>query len=384
MPNTKKRYCSPWQPEQEKPELIGMAEYAVYKYIPRCLENAKDIEGILTSFVPLLESIDVQDAKILARQLKEVSAKISPYMPCLRKKKHRSKEEILAQNQVKKVERQCREELEKAFQEMTNGESAKEIKRLVGQNIINIYDYNFVRFDVNELSGGYFANLLGIMKHGTSYPLFDEISSDVVGSVIDKKKLDLSNLDQEILRHAGVATNILMTLPTLDSASVDEILDFKKDLKNPLDNFRKAVYGFSERIKSLPWDDDFKYECLKLYYTEVFPSVEEINELSSETSVLKNFGRKVLEDEEVRKKLGYIGVGLVTSITTGPNISFALGVIENLLRMGATIGLSAAGVDAFLKTSDLMKQAYKESEEKKSEIKNNVMYYYYKASKKIK
>lgn len=361
-----------------------MAEYAVYKYIPRCLENAKDIEGILTSFVPLLESIDVQDAKILARQLKEVSAKISPYMPCLRKKKHRSKEEILAQNQVKKVERQCREELEKAFQEMTNGESAKEIKRLVGQNIINIYDYNFVRFDVNELSGGYFANLLGIMKHGTSYPLFDEISSDVVGSVIDKKKLDLSNLDQEILRHAGVATNILMTLPTLDSASVDEILDFKKDLKNPLDNFRKAVYGFSERIKSLPWDDDFKYECLKLYYTEVFPSVEEINELSSETSVLKNFGRKVLEDEEVRKKLGYIGVGLVTSITTGPNISFALGVIENLLRMGATIGLSAAGVDAFLKTSDLMKQAYKESEEKKSEIKNNVMYYYYKASKKIK
>lgn len=364
-------------------ELIGMAEYAVYKYIPRCLNNAKDIDGMMGSFIPMLESIDTREAQDLVVTLKNSYAQIAPYIPYLKKKKNRSKQEIIAQKYVAKEMESCIKSLEIVFQELFNYPGTKTIQELIEKNIISVYDYKFVGFDIEELSGGYFANLLGTIKHGKSYPLFDNISSSVVGAVIDEKKLDLSNTTQEILRHAGIATNILMTLPTIDSASIDEILDFKKDMKVPLDNFRKAVYSFSEKITSLPWDDDFEYDCLKLYNTEVLPCVNEINELSSETSVLKNFGSKVLADEEARKKLGYIGAGLATTITTGHNITFALGIVETLIRTGAKIGLSAAGVSAFLKTADLMNKAIKESKEKKDEIKSNVMYYYYKASKKL-
>ena len=64
-------------------------------------------------------------------------------------------------------------------------------------------------------------------------------------------------------------------------------------------------------------------------------------------------------------------------------LSIVLGVLENLIRTGAKVGLTAAGVTAFLKTADLVNQAYKEVKEKKSEMLRNVMYYYYKASKKI-
>ena len=60
-------------------------------------------------------------------------------------------------------------------------------------------------------------------------------------------------------------------------------------MKIPLENFRTAIYNFSERITSMPWDDDFQYECIKLYDTEVIPKVNELNELSSNTSVLKKF-----------------------------------------------------------------------------------------------
>lgn len=350
-------------------ELIGMAEYAVYKYIPRCLNNAKDIDGMMGSFIPMLESIDTREAQDLVVTLKNSYAQIAPYIPYLKKKKNRSKQEIIAQKYVVKEMESCIKSLEIVFQELFNYPGTKTIQELIEKNIISVYDYKFVGFDIEELSGGYFANLLGTIKHGKSYPLFDNISSSVVGAVIDEKKLDLSNTTQEILRHAGIATNILMTLPTIDSASIDEILDFKKDMKVPLDNFRKAVYSFSEKITSLPWDDDFEYDCLKLYNTEVLPCVNEINELSSETSVLKNFGSKVLADEEARKKLGYIGAGLATTITTGHNITFALGIVETLIRTGAKIGLLAAGVSAFLKTADLMNKAIKESKEKKRKMR---------------
>lgn len=253
----------------------------------------------------------------------------------------------------------------------------------MNNNIIKIYDYSYNGFSLEELTGGYFANLLGTIKHGGSYPLFDSISADIVSNVTKNKFLDFSKMDKEIIRHAGIAHNILSTLPTLEKASIDEILDFKKDMAIPLSNFRTAIYGFTEKITSMPWDDDFCYECIKLYDTEVMPKVNELNELSSETSVLKNFGRRLLNDEEERKKLGYVGAGLITTITTNSNIFDALNFLEGLIRAGAKVGLTAAGLTAFLKTADVLRQSKADAKDKKVQMEGNVMYYYYKASKMI-
>lgn len=364
-------------------ELIGMAEYAIFNYLPRCFEDSKKLDNLLCGFIPFLEAFDNDEAKMLIKQLNSVSETIAPYMPQLKKKKNRTKQEIIAQMQFQKAETQLAEMIEQAKTQMLDREGTKEIQSLCDRDIISIYDYSYTGFSVDELAGGYFANLLGTIKHGGSFPLFDGISSDVLAAVVDTKILDFSKTDKEIIRHAGIANNILSTLPTLESASIDEILDFKKSLKVPLDNFRTAIYKFSEQVTSMPWDDDFKYECIKLYDTEVVPKVNEINALSSETSVLKNFGSKVLADEDERRKIGFIGAGLISTITTGSNIVNALGVLENLIRMGAKVGLTAAGVSAFLKTADILKQAHVDVKKKKLEVEGNVMYYYYRASKKI-
>lgn len=364
-------------------ELIGMAEYAIYNYLPKCFSNANDIEKILTCFIPFLNAFDNENAKEIVQQLNSLTQRIDPYMPYLKKKHKRNKQEIIAQIKMHQVEKICKASLETEFNNLLNQTGARQIQNLIDRKIITVYDYSYTGFSVDELTGGYFGNLLGTIKHGKSYPLFDNISSDIVGTVINSKIIDFSKTDKEIIRHAGIANNILSTLPTLEKATVDEILDFKKEMKIPLENFRTAIYNFSERITSMPWDDDFQYECIKLYDTEVIPKVNELNELSSNTSVLKNFGNRVLADEEERRRLGYVGAGLITTITTDANIVEALGVLENLIRTGAKVGLTAAGVTAFLKTADLVNQAYKEVKEKKSEMQRNVMYYYYKASKKI-
>lgn len=364
-------------------ELIGMAEYAVYKYLPKCLSKANDIEAIMGAFIPLLNAFDNKEAKDMVEQFNRLSQQVAPYMPYLKKQKKRNRQEICAQMKIKQVEKQFKESFDITIKNLIEQGGAKKIQELIDRNIITVYDYSYNGFSMEELTGGYFANLLGTIKHRGAFPLFDSISSDIVGAVINNNIIDFSKTDREIIRHAGIANNILSTLPTLEKATVDEILDFKKEMKVPLENFRTAIYDFSERITSMPWDKDFQYECIKLYDTEVMPRVNELNALSSETNVLKNFGSRVLSDEQERKKLGYVGAGLITTITTETNIVAAIGVLENIIRMGAKIGLTAAGVTAFLKTVDLYNQAYRETKEQKSIIKKNVMYYYYKANKKI-
>lgn len=364
-------------------ELIGMAEYAIFNYLPKCLTSANDFEVIINNLISLLKSFETDKTIKLVTQLEYVQEKIRPLLPSLKKKKFRTKNEIIAQQKFRTFENDFMGQLNEIYQQLTSNPGIETIQSLVDNGIINIYDYSYNGFSIEELTGGYFANLLETIKHRKAYPLFDNVSANVISNVTDAKILDFSKMDKEMIRHAGVAHNILSTLPTLESASVDEILDFKRSMRVPLDNFRIAIYKFTEKINSMPWDDDFCYECIKLYDTEVIPRINELNELSSETSVLKNFGKRVLHDEEERKKLAFFGTGLVATITTSSNIFDVFSALEIFLRAGAKVGLTTTGIKAFLKTIDVLRQSIEEVQKEKKEIKGNTMYYYYKAKQKF-
>lgn len=131
---------------------------------------------------------------------------------------------------------------------------------------------------------------------------------------------------------------------------------------------------------SLPWDTDFQYECLKLYDTEVAPQVEEINELFTETSTLKNLGKKALADEELRKNAGFVAGGLATAITTGNTMS---GLLHQFLLTMSLAVLSKEAAKGFIKVANLWVQAHDEANAAKKQGTGNVMYYYYLASKEL-
>lgn len=113
------------------------------------------------------------------------------------------------------------------------------------------------------------------------------------------------------------------------------------------------------------------------------PKVEELNELSSQTSVLKNMGRRVLADEEFRKKASWVTGGLVTTITTSSNMMGALDVFKNWI-VGLSLFVVAPNVvSAFLKTLNVRAEAKEEVKSIEKDITSNTMYYYYCASKNL-
>lgn len=261
---------------------------------------------------------------------------------------------------------------------LTNEPSSLELQNLIDNEIISVFDYQLRGFDTNEMTGSYVASLLNAIYANNTYPLFDDTSTGFLGVIAKSKLIDISKTDADVIRHAGVATNILQTLPTLEAASYDEIIDFRNQNEVPLMRFRNAVFGFSEKISSLPWDHEFQYECLKLYHTEVVPKVEEINEVFSETSTLKNFGKKVLADEEIRRKAGWAIGGLAVAITTSNSLSSAF---RNMLMAMSLATFSKEAGQAFLKVLNMGIQAHDETVKAKKHGKENVMYYYYLASK---
>ena len=362
-------------------ELIGMAEYAIYKYLPRQLNASKDLESLFKNFIPLLQSVGTEESRQALQQIDFATQQIKILAPYLQKKKHRDKKKILTQIRFNQLERQAKEQLESHIDRLASGQGTKELSDLVARKIVSVYDYGFNGFDTNELAGGYFANLMSVMKNSLAYPLFDKASTEAIRGVAQSKLLDIGNTNPEVLRHAGIASNILMTLPTLKGASVDELLALKKEYSKPLIQFRSAIYGFSEQIKSLPWDDDFQYDCLKLYNTQVAPSVAEINEVLMDTSVLKNLGKQILTDEEIRKQSGYVIGGLAPAVTTTSSMVDAMGAIKTLIMGLSMIVVSKEAFAGFMKVASMAVKANDTVKEKREKATSNSMYYYYLASK---
>jgi len=112
-------------------ELIGMAEYAVFRYLPDRIDSVKDIRTLADSFIPLLKSINVSGSDDIVQQLELIKAQIEPYEPILRKNKHRTRQEILAQMQVSKAMDQSRQVLLEVMAQFTESPGAKAIDRLI-------------------------------------------------------------------------------------------------------------------------------------------------------------------------------------------------------------------------------------------------------------
>lgn len=369
-------------------QLLGMAEYAVFIYIPQFIKTmgeSKDLEELLKGILPFINSIDVEGSKELQKQINILLDQLQPYRYLMRGKKRHNwqKEELIAREKLKKTSEDARHILSEQLEMITGGYSNVEIGKLIDNHIISVYDYGDKEFNVNKLAGGYFGNLLSSVVDQTAYPLFDEVSANLLKAAANTHLFDISQTNEEMLRHAGVASSVLMTLPTLEHAGTDEILDFKKQNEKPLIHFRKAVYDFSEQISSLPWDDNFQYDCLKIYHSQVQPAVEEINELTSETSTLKNFGKKVLEAQEIRKNAKWVTSGIATAVITNSSYLGALDSLKQFIIPASLITISPQLAEGFMTTAQLFMASKEETKEKKKQVQGNSMYYYYLAGRRL-
>jgi hypothetical protein len=92
-----------------------------------------------------------------------------------------------------------------------------------------------------------------------------------------------------------LAGHLLARLPSFEQASIDEIIDIRTELDNPLTRFRGAVIKFSDQIRSASWDQDFTSDAETVFHKEVKPSVLEIEEAIKSNRYLDSLLRKFVD-----------------------------------------------------------------------------------------
>ena len=245
-----------------------------------------------------------------------------------------------------------------------------ELVSLVKSGKVKLYSFQS-EFADDAYIREFYLFLKQAVKNSNTFPLFDDQSNALMKSAVSDNLIVLNDVNRYNATHAGMTNNLLVSLPSFEYATVDEILDIRKELENPLVRFRSKALSYSDDIQSMPWDDTFQHECVRLYQKEVAPAVLEIEEITKESGFLKNLGYNIISDNSMLKTVGEIGISIASA--------GAISAFSDVISFNTAI-LATGGAYATSKIAT----AYREYKASQNDVQKKDLYFYYKAGELLK
>jgi len=207
--------------------------------------------------------------------------------------------------------------------------------------------------DLDRLEAGDISNLVDtFFKQLTSCPSFSFYSSSIMNSISSKNTMQDKSY--------AFADYLFSLLPAFDEASLDEILDIRKELSKQLISFRASMLDYSDAIQGIPHTEDFNVECKRLYHKKIAPEIEEIYAAISDNNIFANIFKKIVSEKDFWAGLSCI----------------ALSVLQNNEWLSTASAISASVFGARALSASLI-----EAHAKQKTIRKNGLYFYYKANK---
>lgn len=323
-------------------------------------KNEKALYNLMQKVIPFCQKADPIFCENINQTLDQFSS-------ILYSKQYRSIPLPLKYN-IKKALLEFSTGIESVLIQNLGEENCNSLKKLVESKKVRLYDFKSSFANDDYYVYEFYNTLKKSVSNSSTFPLFDDLSNNLIKSAIEEKIITLNKSSEFEAKHAKLAGNLLIALPSFEFATTDEILDIRKELERPLVRFRSKLLAYDAEIQSMPWDEEFQFECIKLYQQEVAPAVLEIDELTKESSFIKNLGYSFLTDKSALEKTGKI---FITVAMAG-----IISAFTDVLSRGQT--LAAAG-GAY--TISKVATAYKEYEKNQHDIMKKDMYFYYRAGK---
>jgi hypothetical protein len=206
-----------------------------------------------------------------------------------------------------------------------------------------------------------FLDLIGeAVADGATNPLFDQMSGDLLRTGVEAGVVSPSESGIARGRHSGLASDLLRRLPLFEKATVQEILDIRRELEDPLIRFRSAVIEMSEGIRSAVWDEDFPDDADMAFREAVEPAILEIEEAVQDNGSLRSLLLKGLRPGDWATGLGV----MISTLAGLPDVASVL------MGAGTAASMTARG-------------AHKEWREERKNIESNHMFFYYETRERL-
>jgi hypothetical protein len=236
------------------------------------------------------------------------------------------------------------------------------------EGLLQALNSGIVEFELLDVNApkpveSYFESILGAILSGKTYPLLDDSTGNLIEAALKLGKIQDLGSTVTKSKQAGLSSGLFERLPLFDSATIDEIIDIRKELEKPLVGFRSAIIKFSREIETAQWDHDFSFEVDQVFREKVEPCVLEIEDAYRSNNLLVKLMKSYYEKPFALPATS--GFGLLLS--AAPQIPDLLPI-----TLGTVAGAAIVGLNAF-----------QEWREKDLELQHNQLYFYYKVKKSL-
>jgi hypothetical protein len=276
----------------------------------------------------------------------------------IKNKKHRNSNEIIA---VKKLEagfKEAKKTADQYFERLIDQSGMDKLIRAVQSQIVELELLNGV--NSQDMVKQYVQIIGDALRSEKTYPLFDDRIGKLAEAATREGVIVLGDTSKLRAKQTGLSSNLFHRLPLFEKASIDEILDIRKELEKALINFRAGIIKFTKEIENAPWEEDFPQEADLIFRQYVQPGILELEDATKSNNFLLNLVPKAV-----------ISGGISSSF-----LGFLLSQASHLPGI-----ITAATVIAG--SAVLTLEAIKEWREKNQQIQSNHLYFYYKAGQKL-
>ncbi len=249
----------------------------------------------------------------------------------MQRKKHKSRDELQAIMQMKRLLRESAAEWLEKVEEMLFAAGASELAPALAAGLVTIDPL------VRDENGGddalfeaYLTRLRALLTSAHVYPLLDDATGGLVRAAVNEGAWDLGDVARRRGKQVTGAAQFMEVLPAFPDATMVEILDIRDRLRPPLVRFRAAMIEIERLIDAAAHDEAFEAELADLYLEKVAPALKEIDESISDDKYLRQLAGNLVGDAKT-----YATGGLTLAVAMFAHV-------PNLVAAATGLGVGAA------------------------------------------
>jgi hypothetical protein len=198
----------------------------------------------------------------------------------LRRKRRRSREEILLVERMRHQLSVAWEMMRERMDQMVTTSGANELVPAMERGLleVDVLLSSEEDFSLEQIIKEFLDRLAKSLTSDVAYPLFDDQAGSLVEAHVAEGLIVPTESADARGRQVGAAAAFMSRLPAFPGASVSEVLDIRDELRAPLVRFRAGVTETTHSLAARSYEGEFAGKVEQIYVEKVGPALLEIGE----------------------------------------------------------------------------------------------------------
>lgn len=258
-------------------------------------------------------------------------------------------------------------ELRQVAEQLRVDSGVAELETVLDQKLVRFNENVTISEDFEAVTWAFVDELKRYLQDPTKFVLLDDEMASLARSLIDEGHVHLPERTISNASDAALGTGILARLPAFPSVPLDEIVDLRNDLTEPLIRYRRKVSHLRGELQTGPFDQHIEAEIDSVWRNEIDPAIVEIREAMAGHGLI----REVLRSAGGNLGDFVKGVGLPAGLTV---------FSADMLDLNTALSKGLAGAAA---TAPTVAKAVLSRQAVRAKARTHDLYYLYEVNRKF-